>query len=75
MKKVLQPEVKEISEFRCDIHNDREACVQLTLAAGYGSKYDLQEIRLDLCDECADNLIHDLKLRFGDVVKLKDIVL
>ena len=72
MKKVLTPYQKEEAVLLCDKHNDRECNGHMWLTFGYGSKHDMQEMSLDMCDECADKFLAYLKKEFGNQAKLTD---
>lgn len=72
MKKVLIPLRREESIRYCDKHHDRECNGDIQITFNYGSKYDLSEIGLDICDECADRLVDYLKKEFGNRMRFKD---
>lgn len=71
MIKIIQPEVREVAEWFCDKHNNVPAYFQVTMEGGYGSGYDCQTSRLQLCDECAEKAIKLLMAEFGDAVKFE----
>ena len=70
MKKVIVPYQREEAVRFCDKHNKKTAAGNIWLTFGYGSKYDNQEMTLDLCDECAEKLFQYLKTEFKDQSKL-----
>ena len=72
MKKVITPYQAEEFIKYCDKHTDRECAGNLWMTFGYGSKHDATEISIDLCDECADQLIDYLKKEFGKNFKQTD---
>jgi hypothetical protein len=72
MKKVLVPYQREEFIKYCDKHDRRECDGNLWLTFGYGSKHDMSEVSIDLCDECADKLLEYLKKEFGEAAKLKE---
>jgi hypothetical protein len=56
------------SEFICDnCNHDKEypAYSQLALHFWYGSKNDMKQGNIHLCDECAENMIYLVKKEFG----------
>jgi hypothetical protein len=66
MKKVIIPYQREEAIKLCDKHNKKTAAGNIWLTFGFGSKYDTQEMSIDLCDECADKLLKYLKTEFKD---------
>ena len=60
------------AEFECD-HCGKDAHGQLSIHFWYGSKYDLTQGTVYLCDPCADNLIKILKQNFNINIEMKDI--
>ena len=52
-------------EFQCDCktHTD-QAHSQLTLWFWYGSKYDMSQGNLHMCDKCAEEVMEYLKKKF-----------
>lgn len=72
MKKILTPYQREEFVKYCDKHTDRECHGDVWITFGYGSKHDATEIKLDICDECADKLINYLKHQFGKNFKQTD---
>ncbi len=65
MKKILVHPVREEAKYFCDKHPDREAFTEVVSMCWYGSKFDLQHIRMNLCDECMDRLYTFVKENFG----------
>ena len=72
MRKVIVPYQAEQSIKYCDKHKKRECAGNLWLTFGYGSQYDLSEVSIDMCDECADKLSRYLKKEFGEDSNLKE---
>lgn len=75
MKKITVQAVIEESEHYCDKHSDVKANGRLKMDFGYGSKYDLESITLDICDDCADKIIEFLKSEFNESVKLEEVMI
>ncbi len=65
MKKVIVERVREEAKYFCDKHPDREAYTQIASMCWYGSKFDIQHIRMNLCDECMEKLYDFVKENFG----------
>ena len=72
MKKVLVPYQREEFVKYCDKHNKRECAGDVWISFGYGSKFDCSEIKLDICDECAEKLMKYLEKEFGEKAKRTD---
>lgn len=49
---------KEFEEKRCSICGKPTLCTsQIILQGGYGSKYDLQTLKFEICAECFDSFV------------------
>ena len=71
MKKIITQKALEEAQYFCDKHPERECFTELKTASWYGSKFDLTGIEVHLCDECLEEMLTLLELKFG--VKPKDI--
>lgn len=71
MKKIIVQKALEEAQYFCDKHPERECFTELKTASWYGSKFDLTGIEVHLCDECLEEMLTLLELKFG--VKPKDI--
>lgn len=65
MKKVIVQKVREEAKYFCDKHPDREAFTKVASSCWYGSKFDLQHIQMNLCDECIETFYKLVKENFG----------
>ena len=65
MKKVLVEKVREEAKYYCDKHPDRECFTQIMTMCWYGSDFDLNHIKSNLCDECLAELYRFMKEKFG----------
>ncbi len=72
MKKITVSQRYEEAEFTCDSCG-KQAFGQLQMHFWYGSKMDLSQGTVHLCDECAQKVIDSLKSNFGIDVQLKEI--
>ena len=72
MKKITVSERYEEAEFFCDSCGC-PAFGQLQIHFWYGSKMDLSQGIVHLCDGCAQKIIDNLKTNFGVDVQLKEI--
>lgn len=55
MKKIIQKQVNEISEFYCDSCGEK-AVSEFKFCFSYGSSRDMGEINGDFCDKCGEKL-------------------
>lgn len=65
MKQVIQQFQPEESKFFCDKHPDRECFSELHLFSWYGSIFDMNEIKIHLCDVCVKDMYDNLKKEFN----------
>ena len=65
MKTVIVERVREEAKFFCDKHKDREAFTEVRTMCWYGSKFDLMNVTVNLCDECMEEFYADIKQKFG----------
>jgi hypothetical protein len=65
MKKVIVSRVREEAKYFCDKHPDRECFTQVKTNCWYGSMFDLQHIRMNLCDECMEKFYKMVEENFG----------
>jgi hypothetical protein len=73
MKIVTTPKVHEDCHWVCDKHPDCEAYTTIRLHGWYGSPFDLEEYRADVCNECAIDLHKMLDKFFEGKVELKEV--
>lgn len=64
MKKIKQKSRIEIAEFFCDKHLNREAFSHIKTLSWYGSKFDMTEVEIHLCDECMSELYKYIKKNY-----------
>jgi hypothetical protein len=64
MKVTLQEHQNEIAKYYCDKHSDRECYSELKISSWYGSKFDMNENTIHLCDECVSNIYELIKKEF-----------
>lgn len=72
MKKVLVPKQSEEATFYCDSCGI-EAFGQLSIHFWYGSKMDMSQAQIHLCDDCAKRIMESLKTNFGIDIHLNEI--
>lgn len=65
MKKTTVERVREEAKYFCDKHPDRECFSEIKSQVWYGSGFDLQHIKVNLCDECLEALYNYIKENFG----------
>ncbi len=65
MKKVTVEKVREEAKYFCDKHPDRECFTEVRSMCWYGSQYDLQHIRCNMCDECIEAFYKYIKDNFN----------
>jgi hypothetical protein len=70
MKKIDIPLQKEIARYFCDKHPDRECFTEINTMCWYGSKFDMTNLKMNLCDECMSKFYNMVDETFG--VKPKD---
>jgi hypothetical protein len=61
MKKIISEFHPEEAKFYCDNHPDRECFSRIECMSWYGSKYDLNQIEIHLCDECLEQFYKYVK--------------
>ncbi len=64
MKKVIKEYRPEESIYYCDKHTDRECFSELQVSSWYGSKFDMNVVKVHLCDECVQKIYKFLKKEF-----------
>jgi hypothetical protein len=64
MKQIIQEYQPEDAKFFCDKHSDRECFSELQLISWYGSVFDLNILKVHLCDECVKEMYDYLKKEF-----------
>ena len=73
MKKIIQPQVKEQSEYYSDISGKRFdndiPHVELTMDFGYGSRYDGAKITFHLNHEESMEILETIKSKLSDKTK------
>ena len=65
MKKVIVKKIQEEAKYFCDKHPDRECYTQIITMCWYGSQFDLNHIKANLCDECLGELYKFMEEKFG----------
>lgn len=65
MKHIIQKYQPEDAKFFCDKHPDRECFSQLELTSWYGSIFDMDNIKVHLCDVCVKEMYDHLKKEFN----------
>lgn len=73
MKEVTQKYQPEESRFLCDKHPGRECYSELQLISWYGSIFDMNQIKVHLCDVCVKEMYDYLKKEFK--VEPKEIMI
>jgi len=74
MKKIDVPAVREEARFFCDKHPDRECYTRVSTSCWYGSKFDILNLKMNLCDECMEEFYKMVKKKFGVEPKEDDSV-
>lgn len=73
MKRIIQPQVKEQSEYYSDISGKRFdndiPAVELKVDFGYGSRYDGAKITFHLNDEESIEIMEMIKMRLSEKTK------
>lgn len=64
MKQILKKFQSEEATYWCDKHPNRECFSELILSSWYGSKFDLNCVKVHLCDECVKEMYNSLKNEF-----------
>lgn len=64
MKNVTTPAVREEAEYYCDSCGV-EAFIEVKMNAWYGSKFDMSQTTIHLCDDCWVRIKDTLKSGFG----------
>ena len=65
MKKVIVERVREDAKYFCDKHPDRECYTSVRTSCWYGSRFDMLNLRANLCDECMTNFYQMMKDNFN----------
>jgi len=65
MKKIIKKPVRERAKYFCDKHKDRECYTTVKTICWYGSKFDLNNLDMNLCDECMERFYKYIKKTFG----------
>lgn len=73
MKEVTQKYQPEEAKYYCDKHPTRECFSELVLSSWYGSKYDMNVIKIHLCDECVQEMYNLFKKDFKSEPKELEI--
>ena len=63
MKHIKTAAVREDADFTCDV-TGKPAVATLLMTFGYGSRRDMDMLRLDLCDEIAEDIVKYLKEKY-----------
>ena len=63
MKKIITPGVREESELFCDV-TGKPAVARLAMRFGYGSSRDMDVLKVDLCDEVAEEILKLLQSKY-----------
>jgi hypothetical protein len=64
MKKIIKPAVSEESEILCDV-TGKPAVAGLVMWFWYGSSHDGYRLRVDMCDEVAEDLLKLLQAKYS----------
>lgn len=73
MKVVTTPLVREESKYYCDSCGV-ECFAEVKMNAWYGSKFDMTQTTIHLCDDCWERVKKTLKDNFGIDGKVEDII-
>lgn len=73
MKEVIRKYQVEEARFFCDKHTGRECYSELQLISWYGSIFDMNQIKVHLCDVCVKEMYDYLKKEFK--VEPKEIMI
>jgi len=65
MKQIVTKYQPEDARFFCDRHPDRECYSELQLVSWYGSIFDMNQIKVHLCDVCVKEMYDQLKKNFN----------
>lgn len=65
MKRITVEKVREEAKWFCDKHPDQDSYTEVRTCCWYGSKFDLQHIKVNLCDECMEKFHSLMKENFG----------
>ena len=65
MKKILVEKVREEAKYFCDKHPDRECFTKVVTTCWYGSRFDMDTLKINLCDECMEEFYKLVKENFG----------
>ncbi|MBI5388130.1 MAG: hypothetical protein HZA90_25980 [Verrucomicrobia bacterium] len=63
MKKIITPAVREESETLCDV-TGKPAVAGLLMYFWYGSSHDGHRLKVDLCDEVAEEVLTVLRTKY-----------
>ena len=63
MKKIIKPGVQEESETVCDA-TGKPAVAGLVMWFWHGSSHDMQRLKVDLCDEVAEDVLKLLQSKY-----------
>lgn len=64
MKVVTQKYQSEDAKYYCDKHPERECYSELQLSSWYGSCFDMNLVKVHLCDTCVQDIYAFLKKEF-----------
>lgn len=65
MKKIITPAIHEEASYFCDKHPERECFTEIRSSCWYGSGFDMNNIKMNLCDECMEEFYKIIKEKFG----------
>ena len=74
MKKIVTPGVREEFELVCDV-TGKPAVAKLVMTFGYGSSRDLDVLKVDLCDEVAEEVLKLLQSKYSQFQTVETEVL
>jgi hypothetical protein len=63
MKKIIRPGVREEYELVCDVTGE-PAVAELVMTFGYGSVRDMDVLKVDLCNEAAEEVLKLLQSKY-----------
>jgi len=71
MKNIIKPGIPEESEIVCDV-TSKPAVAGLVMWFWYGSSHDGYQLKVDMCDEIAEDVLKQLQTKYPQF-KVKEV--
>lgn len=64
MKKIYKESVMEDAKYFCDVHPDIECFSKIEGISWYGSRFDMMNIEMHLCDKCLTDFYKHIQEKY-----------